>query len=104
MVYCTKCGTKNSDDAKKCSQCGSPLYAIGDRQYYKRMEKECFGIPGGGAIVGISIGAIIVLWGLIWVMQQAELIPETVNVWPVAIIIFGVLMIVGAIYGLRRRF
>ena len=25
VVYCTKCGTKNHDDANTCSNCGEPL-------------------------------------------------------------------------------
>jgi hypothetical protein len=67
------------------------------------MEHECFGIPGGGAIVGIAIGAIIVLAGVIWFMQQSGMISSTVSVWPFAAIIFGILIVIGALYGLSRR-
>jgi hypothetical protein len=67
------------------------------------MENECFGIPGGGAVVGIAIGVIILAAGIIYFMQQANLIPTSVNVWPFAIIIFGILLIIGALYGLSRR-
>jgi len=28
MVYCVKCGAKNPDDAKVCSQCGASLYML----------------------------------------------------------------------------
>lgn len=97
MVYCTKCGTQNADDAKVCSKCGASLYAIGEREHYRRMESECFGIPRGGTIVALAIGLIIVLWGLF-----AILAPD-VNVWPIAVIIFGILIAVGALYGLSRR-
>jgi len=38
MVYCTKCGTKNPDDAKTCSQCGAPLYSLGEREQRRRKE------------------------------------------------------------------
>jgi uncharacterized membrane protein YvbJ len=120
MVYCTKCGTKNPDDAKVCTQCGASLYAVGEREAqgrvedecwgaprheepYKRMEYECFGIPRGGVIVGIAIGVIILFAGTIMLMQQANLIPSSVTVWPFAIIIFGMLIVVGALYGLSRR-
>jgi hypothetical protein len=61
------------------------------------MESECFGIPRGGTIVALAIGLIIVLWGLF-----AILAPD-VNVWPIAVIIFGILIAVGALYGLSRR-
>ncbi len=97
MVYCTKCGTQNADDARVCSKCGASLYAVGEREHYRRMESECFGIPRGGTVVAIAIGIIIVLWGLFAIFA-----PE-VNVWPIAVIIFGILIVVGALYGLSRR-
>jgi len=119
VVYCSKCGTKNPDDAKICSQCGAPLYAAaetGRERYedecggrrragepYRRVESECFGIPRGGTIVGIAIGTIIVLAGVIWLLQQTNLISSTVSVWPLAAIIFGILIIIGALYGLSHR-
>jgi uncharacterized membrane protein YvbJ len=107
LVYCTKCGAKNEEDALVCVKCGAPLYK-GPRPPWryerKRFEEECFGIPHGGAIVGLAIGVIIVLAGLIWFMQQAEVIPATVEIWPFALIIFGILIVVGALYGVRRRY
>jgi len=110
MVYCTKCGAKNPDDAEVCAQCGARLYHETEVKHRRKRndecfesEDECFGIPKGGAIVGMAIGLIILLAGLIWFLQQAELIPKTVEFWPFAIIIFGILIIIGAFYGLRRR-
>lgn len=119
MVYCTKCGAKNPDDAKTCTQCGASLYAVGEPERqrvedecwgnrrrgepYRRVEYECFGIPRGGAVVGFAIGIIILLAGAIYLMQQANLISSNVNVWPFAVIIFGILLIIGALYGLSRR-
>jgi uncharacterized membrane protein YvbJ len=97
MVYCTKCGTQNADDARVCSKCGASLYAVGEREHYRRMESECFGIPRGGTIVAIAIGVIIVLWGLFAIFAP------NVNVWPIAVIVFGILIVVGALYGLSRR-
>jgi hypothetical protein len=67
------------------------------------MENECFGIPGGGAVVGVAIGIIIMAAGVIYFLQQANLIPSSVSVWPFAIMIFGILLIIGALYALRRR-
>jgi hypothetical protein len=106
MVYCVKCGAKNPDDAKICSQCGASLYPIREERerYYRRYEHECFGIPRGGAIVGLAIGIIIVIAGLLWFLRQEGLIPQSVDVWPFAAIIFGVLIIIGALFGMRRRY
>jgi len=107
MVYCTKCGAKNPDDAKVCAQCGAPLYTGekeeecfgGERR--KRYEEECFGIPHGGAIVTLAIGLIIVLAGLSFFLS--EIYHITIPWWPFVVILFGILIIVGAIYGLTRR-
>ena len=110
MVYCVKCGAKNPDDAKVCSQCGASLEPVHKREEcfgverQRRHEEECFGIPHGGIIVGLAIGVIIVLAGLFWFLQQYGAIPETVEVWPFAVIIFGILIVIGALYGIRRRY
>ena len=81
------------------------MYAVGENDTYRRMESECFGLPRGGAIVGIAIGTIIVLWGLITILQSTNppIIPAGNYVWPIALIVFGILIVVGAIYGLGRR-
>lgn len=104
MVYCVKCGTQNPDDARECSKCGAQLYTTGRSEHYRRMESECFGIPRGGTIVGLAIGLIILFWGTILLLQQADIVSKDLSIWPFAVIIFGILMIVGAMYGLRRRY
>lgn len=110
MVYCVKCGFKNPDDAKVCAKCGATLYLVSEQERRMRhkdecfgAEDECFGIPRGGAIVGMAIGIIIVLAGCIWLLQQAQLIPKTVEIWPFAVMVFGILIVMGALYGLRRK-
>jgi len=104
MVYCVKCGGKDLDNAKACAQCGASLHSTGEHEHHRRIEDECFGIPRGGTVVGLAIGIIIILVGSIWFLQQAELISPDVEIWPFAVIIFGILILVGAIYGLRRRY
>ena len=118
MVYCTKCGTKNPDDAEVCSQCGAPLQKIGEseqqgrvesecfgprraREPYRRVEHECFGLPKGGIIVGIVIGVLIVLAGLSLLLHEVYGTPEFW--WPAVLIIFGALLVIGALYGMSRR-
>jgi len=113
LVYCPKCGTKNEDDVKFCVQCGAPLYekevskakaeerCFGSKE--RREMETCFGLPYAGQIFGIVIGVLIIIWGLIWVLQQSGIIPRTVEIWPFAVMIVGILIIAGAIYGLRRR-
>ena len=122
MVYCTKCGTKNEEDAKHCVKCGATLEVSREKtfekraeewgeefgrraeewgeQFGRRAEEECFGLPHGGAIVGLIIGSIIVLIGLSWLIGA--------YLWryigPLIVIVFGILIVAGILSSLRRRY
>jgi uncharacterized membrane protein YvbJ len=101
MVYCPKCGTKNEDTAEFCVKCGASLQTgtVASRRYARRKaEQECFGLPHGGAIAGIVIGAIVLIWGISTLLQQLGIIGESFEFWFVIIIVIGVLIIAGAIY------
>ena len=117
MVYCTKCGTKNAEDAEVCAKCGARLEVSMEKkferrveewgeQFGKRAEEECFGLPHGGIIVGAIIGIIIIIVGLSFV---PGLIPPDVReateqyFWAIIIIVFGILIIAGALYKYSRR-
>jgi len=104
MVYCTKCGTKNEEDAVVCVKCGASLvtYPPWRRERWRPVEEECFGIPHGGAIVGLVIGIIIIIAGLSWLLSEVYEI--RFEVWPFAVIIFGLLVLIGAVYKLGRRY
>lgn len=65
----------------------------------RRHEKECFGLPYGGAIVGILFGIMIVIFGISWLLD----IDIWANIGPIMAIMFGILIVAGAIYGLTRR-
>jgi len=121
MVYCTKCGTKNEEDVQYCSKCGASLGVSQEKkvekrakewgeefgrraeewgeQFGRRAEEECFGLPHGGAIVGLIIGLIIILAGFSWLAG----IDIGRYVWPLVVIIFGILIVAGALYGYSRR-
>lgn len=111
LVYCTKCGTQNEDDAKICVKCGAPLDISRPARRYRsdegcfgsgrrHREDECFGLPHGGAIAGIIFGIIIVLFGLA-VASKIDLGPY---LGALVLVIFGILIIAGALYGMRRRY
>ncbi len=100
MVYCTKCGTKNEEDAVVCVKCKEPLGShLKVRSERRRKESECFGLPHGGAIAGLVIGLIIILWGVTSVLE----IDFGDYLWALIIIIFGTLMFAGALYSMTRR-
>ena len=63
----------------------------------KRTEQECFGRPHGGTIFGLIIGIIIILVGV------TSLAGIDLEIWPLLIIIFGLLIFGGAIYTLIRK-
>lgn len=106
MVYCSRCGTQNADTYSHCTNCGAPLYTVGqqypgsDREHYRRMENECFGLPNGGMIAAVVFGVIIVLVGLSFLLGAYGI---DFVFWPFIIIIVGVLIMVGALYGRRQR-
>ena len=111
LVYCTKCGKENEEGATFCVNCGGSLYPRERRETEEKQEKdedcfgrgrredECFGLPQGGAIAGLIVGTIIIIIGLGIYLG--------VDIWsyigPFMIIIVGILIVMGTIYGLTRR-
>ncbi|BDZ71592.1 zinc-ribbon domain-containing protein [Methanobacterium petrolearium] len=109
MVYCHNCGTKNDDDAEFCSKCGEPLKEVSDYggrrrprrdDRYYRERHECFGLPHGNIIGPLIAGVILILLGLASFTGFKNI---WTYIWPAIIIIVGLLIIVGAIYGTQRR-
>jgi len=98
MVYCSKCGTNNPEDAKVCTQCGVSLYPGAEpiRRQEGPREKECFGLPNSGAIAGIVFGILIILWGL------SLFFGWELNIMVIIAVIFGTLIVAGSIYKLTR--
>lgn len=119
MVYCSKCGTKNKENADHCVNCGAILNLAKEKNWEKRLEEgaeefgrraetwgesfgkradeECFGLPHGGSIFGLVFGIIIIIAGILWITGI------TFNIWPIFIAIVGILIIVGALYSLTRK-
>jgi ribosomal protein L37E len=112
MVYCAKCGAQNEDEASVCASCGEPLKvsrrerrgweeeletraeAFGEsaERFGKRMEDECFGLPGGNTIIGVLIGLAIIIVG------ASQLMGWDIDLGPFAIIVVGVLIVAGVLY------
>jgi uncharacterized membrane protein YvbJ len=130
MVYCRECGTKNEDTAEVCVKCDAKLHtrrekslekraeewgeevgkSVGEwgeqfgkraeewgESFGKRAEEECFGLPYSGTIFGIVIGIIIILVG-ISMMPGIDL-----RIWPLILLIFGVMIVAGSLYALKQR-
>jgi divalent metal cation (Fe/Co/Zn/Cd) transporter len=88
MIYCTKC----------CAF----LHSAGEREDSRRVEDECFGIPGRSSVASLVFGIIIILVGFSLFIQ--EVYDIAIPWWPLIIVLFGTLVIIGALYGFRRRY
>lgn len=106
MVECSSCGKDNAEDAEYCIKCGASLRAVKLREKREdcfggpdRPEDECFGLPYAGAIAGIIAGLVIIFLGLSIVFRW--------HFWwyllPLVGLIIGLLIIIGALYSIRRR-
>ena len=106
MVYCTKCGTNNAEDATVCVNCGASLYGTsaegrpywGHRQY----KDEYYGFHRrSGALATLIIGIVIALIGFNFLLS------ETFNIripwWEIILILFGVWFIARAVMWTKRR-
>jgi hypothetical protein len=108
MKTCDACGYENDSDADFCARCGAHLADVKakpviekkeDEDCYGKEEEECFGLPHGGAICGMLFGFVIIFWalGLIFGWNIWDYF------WPLILVIFGGLIVAGAIYTMRRR-
>ncbi len=112
MVYCSKCGVENKEDAKHCIKCGKPLHLVKEkhkeedvcfgrteRDIERKIEEECFWIPYGGALIGVILGVFIIIIGLAIVYN--------LEIWrwigTFITIIIGLLIVIAALFGFRRR-
>jgi hypothetical protein len=90
MVYCPKCGLNNEDETLYCKSCGASLLRR-SRRIYRNEREMCFGIPMQGNVLGLFFGLMIVLWGI------TELLGLNFDLWAIALIGFGVILIINVL-------
>ena len=103
MVYCSKCGTLNSDDATVCVKCGAPLHGTSvesTREMKRRQLQEEYGhYPRrGGAIFVLAIGVIFLLWGFSIFVSSVYRV--SIPWGPILLVLIGSFIIIA---GLRAR-
>jgi uncharacterized membrane protein YvbJ len=101
LVYCTKCGTENEEEATECSSCGAPLN-ISHSTYRRRdwdMEDNCFG-GRDKTTWPIIFGGFLILLGLSTLLDDVFSWFRFDTLWPVFIIGIGLLIVSNAI---RKR-
>jgi uncharacterized membrane protein YvbJ len=101
MVYCTKCGTENEENAETCKNCGAslnpPTYRSRRRSWDP--EDDCFG-GRSRTTWPILIGAFLILLGLSSLLEGTFWWASFDQLWPLFIIAIGVLIVSNAF---RRR-
>jgi ribosomal protein L40E len=94
LVYCSKCGAENEDDATVCKNCGATLSLPSRRRYLRRSEDEiCFGFAGT-PVIALLFGLLIVFWGLTSLLVGVFRWSWG-NIWPLFVIALGLLIVIG---------
>ncbi|MBN2336695.1 zinc ribbon domain-containing protein [Candidatus Bathyarchaeota archaeon] len=95
MVYCTKCGTENEEDAEVCKNCGAslsqPIYRR-RRRDWDYDEDECFG-GRSRTTWPLLIGAFLILLGLSSLLKDVFWWATWDKLWPLFIIAIGVVIV-----------
>lgn len=98
MVYCTKCGTENLDDADICSNCGASMHVpqSRDRSNNQSTEDMCFG-GRSNKMWPLIIGVFIIMLGLSSLLERTYSWARFDNLWPFLIIAVGLMVAYNAI-------
>jgi ribosomal protein L40E len=98
LVYCSKCGAENEEDATVCKECGASLRRPSTRVYRRRRaEDNCFGSRGGSNWFGLFIGAMIILAGLSQLLQGTYWWASWDRLWPIPVILLGLIIVFNAL-------
>jgi hypothetical protein len=99
----------------KCEACQEPLVKSERKKKkddwddcfgaQREMEDECFGLPQGSMIFPIVFGVIILSVGVILVLNEVMGFDIEVwgLLWPFFIILVGILILSGVLFGSRRK-
>jgi uncharacterized membrane protein YvbJ len=98
MVYCTKCGTENEDNAETCKNCGASLSLMPYRYKSRNWDAgdDCFG-GRSRTTWPIIIGAFLILLGLSSLLEGTFWWASFDKLWPLFIIAIGVLIVSNAL-------
>ncbi|MCW4051351.1 MAG: zinc-ribbon domain-containing protein [Candidatus Bathyarchaeota archaeon] len=102
MVYCTKCGTENLDDAEVCSNCGASLNETTTSRYRRRdwdFDDACFG-GRSRQTWPLLFGVFLILIGVSSLLDDVFWWASFDQLWPLFIIAVGLLVVTS---GMRRR-
>jgi len=103
MVYCSKCGQKNEDNAQFCNKCGAKLKPTAkeyEKEWENQCERECESGTEGRGLWRIFWGIVIILIGL-WILFELVLknLAEQFPNQNIPVIDFQFWWIIGAVLG-----
>lgn len=100
MVYCTKCGTNNSEDANNCTNCGAALYKEGPRPYtHNEYRHYHYPHEHRGSGIGLLIAGLFII-----LLGNALLFGLNIwrFIWPLIIVLVGIWIIMWVLRHNRR--
>jgi len=105
LVYCTKCGARNEENATICINCKAVLKTPNSEKESEVKPVCCDSVYGyrrwGGALIGVLIGIIVILIGFSLMVRQLYGISLP---WFELIMIFlGVYLVIRALRINRKR-
>lgn len=98
LVYCTKCGTENDDDALVCRNCGASIKPPPYKVYRRRRDDDiCFGGQRGVPVWGIIFGIFIILAGVISLLEREYRWASWDKLWPLFVVAIGLIIVINAL-------
>jgi uncharacterized membrane protein YvbJ len=108
MVYCTRCGTLNADDAAVCKNCGASIQFASQYNYepyyyhHRHHYHEEYGHRHSG-LGAMLVGIVIILFGSSLLFSQVYGVPiNWAAWWAIIIIVIGVWLLAVAYRRTRR--
>jgi predicted lipid-binding transport protein (Tim44 family) len=116
MSYCPNCGNKIDETMVFCPHCGASLKAVPSAQpapapvppshrrdekseKNEKHEKQERPEKGEAGFIGYLIGGLILItFGLFSVLQISGYFTDSGQVWPIMLLIIGIIIIIGAVY------
>ncbi len=108
MPFCSKCGAQVAEDSKFCPSCGTAVSAAavtkerrekgekeekGEKQEKEEKSEKHEKEDRSGPLVG---GLILILLGGLFLLQQADMLPEA-DIWPYFLFGIGCILLIQAL-------
>jgi zinc-ribbon domain len=103
-LFCSKCGREATENATFCAGCGASL--AGGQPSQPSVKKKQLSLAAGIVMIaagGFSLVSLLFVGVVMVVLAGGGEVPLFLALIPLAMVIPGVLAVVGGIFALRRR-